>query len=175
MATSASSSFIFPRYHSFPPLYTPQPSASTEASRLSKWSSLILSYCQHSKIYTLVLVDALNSPLFHNSAINRQLALNDVVGIIESMRKEGRAEWGGEQKKGAESREAAWIYWRTPEEWAMMIYTWVRASFHDIWRAVLTYTRLITRRKKAQSSLYTSCILVMRRETRSSMVSTKSC
>ena len=128
MATSTTP-FTFPRYHSFPPLYTPQPSTSTEASRLSKWSSLILSYCQHSHIFKLVLVDALSSPLFQNSTINRQLALSDVVGIIESMRKEGRAEWVGEQKKGGENKEAAWIYWRTPEEWAMMIYGWVSAAF----------------------------------------------
>lgn len=125
MATSSTTPFTFPGYHSFPPLYTPQPSTSTEASRLAKWSSLILSYCQQSRIFKLVLVDALNSPLFHNSTINRQLVLNDVIGIIDNMRKDGRAEWVGEQKKGAETKEAAWIYWRTPEEWANMIYSWV--------------------------------------------------
>lgn len=76
------------------------------------------------------MADAPNSPLFHNSTINRQLALNDVIGIIDNMRKDGRAEWVGEQKKGAETKEAVWIYWRTPEEWANMIYSWVSTRLY---------------------------------------------
>jgi ESCRT-II complex subunit VPS25 len=42
------------------------------------------------------------------------------------MRKEGRAEWLG-GKKDSDSKEVAWIYWRTPEEWAGLIYDWVRS------------------------------------------------
>jgi ESCRT-II complex subunit VPS25 len=123
--TAPSPPFAFPPFHSFPPFYTPQPSLTTEHSRLSKWSALLLSYSRHHRIHKLVLVDALDTDLFHNKTIKRRLALADARDVLEFMRKEGRAEWVGGRREREEGREAAWVYWRTPEEWAALVYEWV--------------------------------------------------
>lgn len=69
-------------------------------------------------------MDAIETDLFWNKTINRRASLADAKEIIDNMRKEGRAEWVG-GKKDAESKEVAWIYWRTPEEWAGLVYDWV--------------------------------------------------
>ncbi|KFX99909.1 hypothetical protein O988_03604 [Pseudogymnoascus sp. VKM F-3808] len=116
--------FEFPAFYSFPPFFSPQPSTTTEHARRSKWSSLILAYCRQKKLWKLTLVDAIDTDLFWNKTINRRVSLADAKDIVNAMRKEGRAEWLG-GKKDSESKEVAWIYWRTPEEWAGLIYDWV--------------------------------------------------
>jgi ESCRT-II complex subunit VPS25 len=116
----AATTFQFPREHSFPPFYTPQPNTSTHHAQLQKWSSLIQSYCRFHRLFKLSLIDSLDSPLFHNTRIGKRLGISEVREVLEFMRKEGRAEWIG-GKDGGE----AWIWWRTPEEWAGGVYEWV--------------------------------------------------
>jgi len=121
MATPAPD-FVFPLIYSFPPFYSFQPNASTRASQLRHWSSLIQAYCRHYRIFKLTLVDALDSALFHNTTIRKRLSDKDAKSIIDYMvSKEGgeRAEWIGTQKA------AAWIWWRKPEEWAALLEHWV--------------------------------------------------
>lgn len=72
-------------------------------------------------------MDAIDTDLFWNKTINKRISLADAKEIVNAMRKEGRAEWLG-GKKDSDSKEVAWIYWRTPEEWAGLIYDWVRTS-----------------------------------------------
>ncbi|KAK0742516.1 ESCRT-II complex, vps25 subunit, partial [Apiosordaria backusii] len=141
--------FPYPKEHSFPPFYTPQLNLSTAHAQLTKWSSLILSFCRHHTLYRLSLSDATNSPtspvypLFNNDSINRRLSLPYIKEIIDFMRKDGRAEYctgtttttgskggdttergvGGGGKGGG--GDVVWIYWRTPEEWAAIVEKWV--------------------------------------------------
>ena len=56
------------------------------------------------------------------------MALKDAREIVDFMKKEGRAEWvgpatGKERDEG--ERNVAWIWWRTPDEWAGVIADWV--------------------------------------------------
>lgn len=51
----------------------------------------------------------------------------DAREMLEFMRKEGRAEWVG--KTAGEEGGTAWIWWRTPEEWAGAIAEWVSLSY----------------------------------------------
>ncbi|KAK4172188.1 ESCRT-II complex subunit [Triangularia setosa] len=132
MATSEG--FQFPKEHSFPPFYTPQINLSTRHAQLTKWSSLILSYCRHHSIYRLSLSDATNSPsspaypLFNNEAINRRLSPSYVKEIVNFMKKDGRAEWYGSDKNEGGGGDVVWIYWRTPEEWAGVVEGWVEET-----------------------------------------------
>ena len=124
MATS-STEFVFPKVYSFPPFFTAQPNAQTRAAQLQKWSSLIQAYCRHQRIFRLVLVDALGSPLFHNPTLHKRLSPKDAKDVIDYMAsREGdeRAEWIGSQKDEA---RIAWIWWRKPEEWATLLEHWV--------------------------------------------------
>ncbi|KAF2833517.1 ESCRT-II complex, vps25 subunit [Ophiobolus disseminans] len=133
-ATAPSSLPFIPQY-SFPPFFTLQPVASTRSSQLSSWSTHIQSYCQHNRIFSLTLVDALNTPLFHNAQIHRRLNLRDAKVILAWMASaEGgnRAEFIStsttKSKKAASGEEdggKCWIYWRRPEEWAAALEEWV--------------------------------------------------
>ncbi|PHH54498.1 Vacuolar protein-sorting-associated protein 25 [Ceratocystis fimbriata CBS 114723] len=45
--------FQFPREYSFPPFFTRQTNLTTHHAQLTKWSALVLAYCQHHRIYKL--------------------------------------------------------------------------------------------------------------------------
>ena len=114
--------FVFPKTYSFPPFFTAQPNTLTRASQLRRWSSLIQAYCRHHRLFKLSLVDALESPLFHNSTLKKRLGAKDakeVIGYMASNEGEERAEWIGPDKA------MAWIWWRKPEEWASLLEHWV--------------------------------------------------
>ncbi|KAG4430585.1 hypothetical protein IFR05_013924, partial [Cadophora sp. M221] len=85
--------FHFPPYYTFPPFFTAQKNLTTYHAQLTKWSSLILSYCRHHKIFKLSLSEALETELFYNRSIGKRLSREDAREVVEFMRKEGRAEW----------------------------------------------------------------------------------
>ena len=123
---SQSLDFKYPRPYFFPPFFTLQPNTTTRNAQFDKWSSFILSYCRHSRIWKLSIIDALDTPLFHNSKLRKRLSLHDAREILDWMtKKEGaeRAEWMGTEGE----KSVAWIYWRRPEEWAEVLSGWVGA------------------------------------------------
>lgn len=114
--------FVFPRDYSFPPFYTIQPNLTTREKQFQKWSSFIQSYCRHHRIYRLSLIDMISSPLFYNAELKKGLNLGDAVIIIDWMAGTAggkRAEWIGSEKT------IAWIWWKRPEEWAIVLASWV--------------------------------------------------
>ncbi|MCJ1292242.1 hypothetical protein MMC34_003792 [Xylographa carneopallida] len=129
--TSISSplTFVFPPSHSFPPFWTLQPTLSTRAAQFRKWSALILAYCQHQRLFSLTLTDAIQTPLFHNGALHKRLTLGEAREVIDWMCSkdgDGRAEWiGAGEGRG---KERAWIWWRSVEEWGEGIREWVEAT-----------------------------------------------
>ncbi|EAT77555.1 hypothetical protein HBI56_197110 [Parastagonospora nodorum] len=129
---AASTGFQFPPHYSFPPFFTLQPTASTRSSQLLSWSTLIQSYCRHHRIFTLSLIDALETPLFNNTALRRRLSLRDAKTILTWMSTpEGgnRVEFinASKSKKAAVEEEGGrcWIFWRRPEEWSAVLEEWV--------------------------------------------------
>ncbi|KAL2810451.1 ESCRT-II complex, vps25 subunit [Aspergillus granulosus] len=122
--------FTFPVRYNFPPFFSLQPNSNTHAVQLKKWSSLIQSWCRHHRIFKISLVDAIESPLFRNAELRKQLSLKDARLVLDWMSKgdeEGgggrRAEWIDGGNKGA-----VWIWWRRPEEWAGAIAEWVEST-----------------------------------------------
>lgn len=122
MASSSSPApFQFPREYYFPAFFTRQTNLNTLHAQLVKWSSLVLSYCQHHRIFKLSLSPTSSTAtaatttttttasttttsstttvdteeLFHNRKLNRRLALADVREVIDFMRRDGRAEYVG--------------------------------------------------------------------------------
>jgi ESCRT-II complex subunit VPS25 len=108
----------------------------TRHAQLLKWSSLILSYCRHFRIYKLSLVDAVESDLFYNKRIGKKLGINDLREVLEFMRKDGRIERVGAGKEigigRGEEGGLVWVWWRTPEEWGGALYDWVSSSFRVV-------------------------------------------
>ncbi|KAI1454448.1 ESCRT-II complex, vps25 subunit [Annulohypoxylon moriforme] len=144
--TTTSSTFDFPREYNFPPFFTKQTNLTTLHAQLEKWSSLILSYCRHHRLFRLSLSYE-GSPyedLFRNRRLNKSLRLADAREVLDFMRREGRAEpvssgsgGGGISSIGniggiGGGKEAAgdvfWIYWKTPEEWAELVEGWVEET-----------------------------------------------
>jgi len=74
------------------------------------------------------VVEVDTSELFHNRKLNRRLALADIRSVIDFLRKDGRAEYVSTGKKEPSEGDLAWIYWRTPEEWAGLVEAWVDAT-----------------------------------------------
>lgn len=151
--STAPAAFEFPREYYFPPFFTRQTNLNTHHAQLVKWSSLVLAYCQHHRIFKLPLsptttttsssaapaaaVGGSSNPnataedIFFNRRLNRRLALADVREVIDFMRKDGRAEYVGGGEGGAAAAgggaggDVVWVYWRTPEEWAALVEGWV--------------------------------------------------
>ncbi|KAF2661311.1 ESCRT-II-domain-containing protein [Lophiostoma macrostomum CBS 122681] len=148
--TISTTTFAFPALYSFPPFFTLQPVLSTRTSQLTSWSALIQSYCRHHRLWTLVLVDALDTPLFHNRDIGRRLSLRDarsVVAWMSSPEGGGRAEFISSSTSSSTSSTSAlkksrvanaadadseagscYIYWRSPAEWASVLEDWVERT-----------------------------------------------
>ncbi|KAI0903990.1 ESCRT-II complex subunit-domain-containing protein [Ustulina deusta] len=133
-ASSASTKgpFQFPREYHFPPFFTRQPNLGTRHSQHSKWASLVLAYCAHHRLYKLSLTSPSTEDLFHNRRIGKRLSLADAREVLESMRRDGRAEFirsGGDNDGsgggGSGEGDVVWVYWRTPEEWAALLEAWV--------------------------------------------------
>ncbi|KAI3324253.1 vacuolar protein-sorting-associated protein [Xylariaceae sp. AK1471] len=135
-SSTTTNGFQFPREYHFPPFFTRQPNLSTAHSQKEKWATLILSYCAHHKIYKLSLTSPATEELFHNRRIGKRLSLADAREVLEFMRRDGRVEFikptGGGGRGGGEDDgggggggDVAWVYWKTPEEWAQLIEAWV--------------------------------------------------
>lgn len=123
--------FPFPPTYSFPPFFTPQPNTSTRASQLQKWSSLIQSWCRHHRIYRLSLIDAIDSPLFHNAALRKRLGLGEARAVLDWMARPEEDGGGGRRAEWIDGgdKTVVWIWWRRPEEWAGLLVDWVGFLF----------------------------------------------
>ncbi|KAF3905421.1 hypothetical protein ABW20_dc0100799 [Dactylellina cionopaga] len=109
----------YPEFYTFPPFYSRQKNATLWSSQLSQWRSFILGYCRAHKVWRLNLVDAMGTELFHCKSINRKLPLPTIREIVDDLVQTSNAEWLSPEKS------SAYIYWRTPEDFASQIYAWI--------------------------------------------------
>lgn len=143
--TTTTLDFPFPPHYSFPPFFTIQPNPQTRTSQFQSWSNLIQTYCRQNKLFILSLnTETLSSPLFNNSALKRRLSSEDARTILDWMASdEGgrRIEWitDNATKKGSATR--CYVYWRNPEEWGRLIYSWVEETGQK--GGVLTFFELV--------------------------------
>ncbi|KAL5332226.1 ESCRT-II complex subunit-domain-containing protein [Aspergillus crustosus] len=131
LSAKPSTTFSFPPRHSFPPFFTLQPNTNTRTVQLQRWSNLIQSWCRHHKIFKLTLVEAIESPLFRNTELKKQLSLSDVRTVLDWMSKSEEEDGGGRRAEwvdGAAGKGVVWIWWKRPEEWAGMIGDWAEST-----------------------------------------------
>ncbi|KAI1263205.1 ESCRT-II complex, vps25 subunit [Xylariaceae sp. FL1019] len=153
--------FEYPREYSFPPFFTRQPNLSTRHAQHVKWASLILSYCAFHRIFRLSLSpshshstntsDNQASPnpsedLFHNRRLKKRLSPSDAREVLEHMRRDGRADVVNSGGKGGGGGDGGggdvwYVYWRTPEEWASLLETYVEDTAQK--GAVLTLYEIV--------------------------------
>jgi len=111
--------FSWPWHYDFPPFFTIQKNSDTKAKQIEAWCSLVLSYHQHHKIFKLHVSDAVQSPLFCNKAIDRRLPKEGVMEVLETLCKKGNVLWDDKAKN------SCLVLWKTVEQWADLIYSWV--------------------------------------------------
>jgi ESCRT-II complex subunit VPS25 len=130
--TSNNAPFAFPPTYSFPPFFTPQPNSTTRLSQLQKWSSLVQSWCRHHKTYRLSLIEAVESPLFHNAALRKRVPLAEARDILDWMAESEENGGGGRRVEWIDggNKTVAWVWWRRPEEWAGILADWVCPLVH---------------------------------------------
>ena len=77
-------------------------------------------YCRRGGLTSIDVRELSSSPLFNNTSIKRRLSDEAVATILEDLCSRGNLEWTDKSKKRAH------IYWRSPEEWGSLIYTYVK-------------------------------------------------
>ena len=115
--------FQWPWQYSFPPFFSIQPNLDTRGKQIDAWKNLVLSYYKHFKLYRLDLAEAQSSPLFNNRAIKRKLPVDGIQMILDSLSKTGHVEW-----ENAKDKTRCYLMWRTPDEWADLVFQWVSNS-----------------------------------------------
>jgi ESCRT-II complex subunit VPS25 len=122
--------------HSFPPFYTLQRNATTLASQLMTWSKLIMSYCQHYRIFILDVEgawqrrQATGAELFGNKRIDRHLNEEAIRTVFKTMVERGEAAWEpplpkSTAKTAEQTGKAILVFWHSPDEWGSMIADWI--------------------------------------------------
>lgn len=132
----ADAGFEYPWQYNFPPFFTIQPNLETRAAQLDAWKSLVLSYCQHHKISILDIKQALNTPLFANKELNRQLNSEGLSIILKYIEESGNLEWINSDKT------MCYIYWKRPSEWANNLYKW--ACDKSLQNSVCTFYEILS-------------------------------
>ncbi|PIK53067.1 putative vacuolar protein-sorting-associated protein 25, partial [Apostichopus japonicus] len=62
-----------------------QPNLETQKKQVTAWCDLVLAYHKHHKIYTLDVKEAVSSPIFNNSKIQRKLSEEEVTKILDAL------------------------------------------------------------------------------------------
>jgi len=83
---------------------------------------LVLSYYKHHKSYILDINEAQSGEIFFNKKIDRKLPLNAINLVLEELRLKGNIEWEDKRK------QRCYVMWRTPDEWASLIFKWVQEN-----------------------------------------------
>lgn len=118
--------FVWPWQYSFPPFFTIQPNTDTRTKQIEDWCDLLLNYFKFHLLHKLDVMDAQTIPLFQNHAINRKLSLNGIKRVLDHLEGKGCLEW-----EDAKARNRCYIFWRHPEEWADIVFQWVKRNGLD--------------------------------------------
>ncbi|CCF48217.1 hypothetical protein NDA11_005813 [Ustilago hordei] len=135
--------FRYPPIHAFPPFYTLQPNPVSRGQQLSQWRTLILDYCRCHRIFSLSPLPATSDgvvseeaadphkSLFANKSIQRSLSPESIRQVLADLVEHKQAAWEEQLTSKAKSTASvganakAFIYWKSPAQWADAIYQWV--------------------------------------------------
>eukprot|EP00388_Colpodella_angusta_P042089 GDKK01055192.1.p1 GENE.GDKK01055192.1~~GDKK01055192.1.p1 ORF type:complete len:182 (+),score=28.97 GDKK01055192.1:1-546(+) len=114
--------FEFPKIYGFKPFFTIQKNVETRDVQLNQWCRLIVDYCQSKDIHYLSLSEnTLSMDLFKNTAIDRSLNMDSLKIVCDYLVQKGHGKWNNAQKT------ELLVLWKTPSEWAEIIYKWAHS------------------------------------------------
>ena len=96
-----------------------------------QWRNILVDWC-HSK--SLQSIAVRECDIFENTAIKRKLRPEVIQMVVDSLVATGHGEWEDDGKTRAR------IFWKTPKEWASMLYQYVRQN--DMLGTVMTVYEL---------------------------------
>nr|XP_019046965.1 ESCRT-II complex subunit VPS25 [Kwoniella bestiolae CBS 10118]OCF25895.1 ESCRT-II complex subunit VPS25 [Kwoniella bestiolae CBS 10118] len=99
---TSESGFEYPAIWSFPPFFTLQPNPSTLSHQLELWRALILRWARHERVFKVNTDSGEAGGVFENKRIKREAAPDPPKQDNKYL-----------------------IYWKKPDEWGDLIYTWV--------------------------------------------------
>ncbi|BGP53115.1 hypothetical protein JCM8202_004198 [Rhodotorula sphaerocarpa] len=124
----APNGFQFPSLYSFPPFFTHQPNPQTWAHQLAQWQLLVLAWARYNKAWQIDISEqTCAAPPFANPQIKRQLNLATLRLVLDALVSSSSAEYDAKPAKGRPAT-SAWIYWKRPDEWATVLYDWVKET-----------------------------------------------
>ncbi|KAJ3994764.1 ESCRT-II complex vps25 subunit [Lentinula boryana] len=118
--------FLLPSIHSAPPFFTQQPHPASLSIATEQWIQIILKYARHRRLFTVRVEDSEVSgndwdEILRNERINRKLIPSYLSYILAQMVSQKLAVY-----EPPKQDRSILIYWRLPEEWAEVLYEWVR-------------------------------------------------
>ncbi|KAI5476368.1 hypothetical protein MNV49_007817 [Pseudohyphozyma bogoriensis] len=138
---TTTSGFTFPPLFSFPPFFTKQPNEQTWTHQQAQWISLILSYARFHKLHRIdISEEGTRIELFHNKLIDRRLQLPTLRLVVARMVAEGSAAYDSSGTSSKATPTGAWIYWKRPEEWANVIFDWIKEA--GLGNSIMTFYEL---------------------------------
>ncbi|WWC59654.1 uncharacterized protein I303_102214 [Kwoniella dejecticola CBS 10117] len=112
--------FEYPAIWSFPPFFTLQPNPSTLAHQLELWRALVLRWAKYERVFEVSVDGNELGEVFENKRIKRKLLTPSLRRLLTEMSKNGEAAPDPPKQDNRYS-----IYWKKPDEWADLIYTWI--------------------------------------------------
>lgn len=112
-----------PPFYNFKPFFTLQPVQQTREKQLKLWRDLIVGYHRAHGSYRMA--DPLNFELFQNVELDRQLNLDGIKAVVQSLISNKLAEWEDESAENAGTGTGALlIMFKNSETLASEIYSW---------------------------------------------------
>ncbi|KAI0730970.1 ESCRT-II complex vps25 subunit [Earliella scabrosa] len=124
------SGFVLPSIHAAPPFFTQQPNPVTQKTATQQWTRLLLTYARHKKLFVLRVedADAAEGPwdeVLRNPRINRRIRPAHLAAILADMVHGTQAIYDPPNQTSA-----VLLFWRSPEEWAQVLYDWASSTGH---------------------------------------------
>ncbi|KAI9294102.1 ESCRT-II complex, vps25 subunit [Neoconidiobolus thromboides FSU 785] len=114
-------SFQYPKIFDFPPLFSKQIVPKIQEEQIEHWKQIILNYYYYHRLFLLDInlfnKQDISMECFENKKIGRKLNLDFLKEIVTEMYK---------CKLVLFEDEKFIILWRKPNEWADIIYQWVK-------------------------------------------------
>jgi ESCRT-II complex subunit VPS25 len=119
---------------------------------MQSWCELILDFARHHKLYCLNIPEAVaTSPLFNNNKIQRRLSVDVARIFLDYVVSKNFGEWLDKEKNNI------LLYWRTPEEWANIIYK--RICDLGMTDTVVTFYELTESESAANEGNVACCVI----------------
>lgn len=81
-----------------------------------------MNYHRAQKLFVLDVTEALSSPLFFNRSISRKLSSEGLREVLNFMSSKGTITWTDKEQN------RCYVFWRSAEEWAKLIYEWAEST-----------------------------------------------